>query len=62
MFGFPDLYPACPVPGDVFTAVNVPLFWIAAPLGAWLAKRHPWAGLWLWRDRGLNMLAHIGRA
>jgi hypothetical protein len=32
----------------VFTAVNVPLFWIAAPLGAWLAKRHPWAGLGLY--------------
>lgn len=62
MFGFPDLYPACPVPGDVFTAVNVLLFWIAAPWGAWLAKRHPWAGLGLYGVIAVNMLAHIGRA
>jgi hypothetical protein len=46
----------------VFTAVNVPLFWIAAPLGAWLAKRHPWAGLGLYGVIAVNMLAHIGRA
>jgi hypothetical protein len=62
MFGFSALYPQCPVPGAVFTAVNVPMFWFAAPLGAWLSKRYPLAGLGIFSVIAVNLVAHIGRA
>lgn len=62
MFGFSAAYPHCPAPGEVFTAVNVPMFWIAAPLGACLSRRHPWAGLGIFSVIAVNMVAHIGSA
>jgi len=62
LFGYSAPYPQCPVPGAVFTAVNVPLVWIAAPLGAWLSKRQPLAGLSIHGVIAVNLVVHIGRA
>ena len=62
MFGHAALYPHCPAPGAVFTAVNVPMFWLAAPLAAWLSGRHRLTGLALYGVIAVNLAAHLGRA
>lgn len=62
MFGYAALYPQCPVPGEVFTAVNVPMFWLAAPLGAWMSRRYPFMGFGIYGVIAVNLAAHVGRA
>ena len=59
MFGFHATYPTCPVPPQVFTAVNVPMFWLAAPVAALMSKRHPVVGLTIYSVISVNMLTHI---
>jgi hypothetical protein len=65
---FPDLlcitlgepaYPACPVPPTFFLAVNLPLFWVAAPLAALMARRHPLVGLATYGVIFINAIVHI---
>lgn len=58
MFGFAA--PACPVPDVVFTAVNVPMFWLAAPLAAGLSRRYPLTGLAIYGVIAVNLVAHVG--
>jgi len=52
-------YPDCPVPPSFFLAVNLSMFWIAAPLAALLSRRHPLIGLSLYSVVFANALAHI---
>ena len=52
-------FPACPVPPAFFLAVNLPLFWIVAPLAALLARRHPLVGLGIYGVIFINALVHI---
>jgi hypothetical protein len=59
VFGFQAIYPTCPVPPQVFTAVNVPMFWLAAPVAALMSKRHPVVGLTIYSVISVNMLTHI---
>nr|WP_315382401.1 HXXEE domain-containing protein [uncultured Sphingomonas sp.] len=61
MFGYAALYPQCPVPGEVFTAVNIPMFWLAAPLGAWMSRRYRFMGLAIYSVIAVNLAAHVGR-
>jgi hypothetical protein len=58
LFGFQDLA-ACPVPPEFFTAVNVPMFWIGAPLAALLSRRHPLVGLAIYSVTSVNLVAHV---
>lgn len=53
-------YPACPMPPAFFLAVNLPLFWIGAPLAALLSRRHPLMGLTFYGVVFTNALVHIG--
>lgn len=62
IFGYQGIYPHCPVPAAVFTAVNVPMFWLAAPPGAWMSHRRPLLGLGIYSVIAVNAMAHIGRA
>jgi hypothetical protein len=66
--GFPDgfcaamdlpPFPACPIPTLFFLAVNIPLFWIAAPIAASLSRRHPLVGLSFYGVIFANALLHI---
>ena len=52
-------YPACPVPASFFLAVNISLFWVAAPLAALLSRRHPLIGLVFYGLLFTNGLAHV---
>ena len=58
MFGFPDTA-HCPVPPAFFTAVNVPMFWFAAPVAAWLSRRHVLVGLAIYGVMSVNVVAHV---
>lgn len=52
-------YPDCPVPPLFFTAVNVPMFWLAGPIAALLSRRHPLTGLTLYSVISINAAVHI---
>lgn len=55
-------YPTCPIPPVYFDFVNIPLFWIAAPACALLARRYVIVGLSMWGVIFANGLFHIGGA
>jgi hypothetical protein len=52
-------YPACPMPPAFFLAVNLPLFWIGAPIAALLSRRHPLVGLTFYGVIFTNALVHL---
>ncbi|MES1989581.1 MAG: HXXEE domain-containing protein [Pseudomonadota bacterium] len=52
-------FPACPLPHAFFLAVNLPMFWIVAPLAGLLARRHPLIGLTTYSVIFINALVHI---
>ncbi len=52
-------YPDCPIPPAFYLAVNLPLFWIVAPLVALLSRRHPLVGLALYSVVFTNGLVHL---
>lgn len=52
-------YPACPIPPAFFLAVNISLFWIAAPVAALLSRRHPLVGFVFYGLLITNGLIHI---
>ncbi len=51
-------YPNCPIPHPFYLAVNIPLFWMVAPLAALLGRRHPLVGLALYSVVFINGLVH----
>lgn len=53
-------YPLCPIPPAFFLAVNLPLFWVGAPIAALMSRRHPILGLSFYGIIFINGLAHIG--
>lgn len=61
MFGFSRPGAVCPVPGAVFAAVNVSLFWVAAPLAAAMSRRHRLAGIAIHGVIAVNLAAHVGQ-
>lgn len=52
-------YPGCPMPPAFFLAVNLPLFWVGAPLAALLSRRHPLFGLTFYGVVFTNGLVHV---
>lgn len=58
LFGFQDAA-HCPAPPAFFTAVNVPMFWFAAPIAALLSRRHPLVGLAIYGVMSVNIVAHV---
>ncbi len=52
-------YPDCPIPPAFFLAVNLPLFWVGAPVAALLSRRHPLVGLTFYSVIFINGLVHI---
>jgi Protein of unknown function with HXXEE motif len=52
-------YPDCPMPPAFFLAVNLPLFWVGAPIAALLSRRHPLVGLSFYSVIFVNALVHI---
>ena len=52
-------YPECAIPPAFYLAVNLPLFWVAAPLGALLSRRHPFVGLAIYGVIFANGLVHV---
>ncbi|QIF02717.1 HXXEE domain-containing protein [Roseimicrobium sp. ORNL1] len=52
-------YPDCPIPPLYFVAVNVTMFWIAAPLASILSRRHPLVGLSVYSIIMVNAVVHI---
>jgi hypothetical protein len=59
MLGQPP-YPSCPIPAPFYLAVNLPLFWVGAPVVAILSRRHPILGLSIYGVIFVNALSHIG--
>jgi hypothetical protein len=53
-------YPSCPIPAPFYLAVNLPLFWIGAPVAAILSRRHPILGLSVYGVIFVNALTHLG--
>jgi hypothetical protein len=53
-------YPGCPLPAAFYLAVNLSLFWVAAPLGSLLSRRHPLVGLAIYSVIFTNGLMHLG--
>lgn len=53
-------FPACPIPTPFFLAVNLPLFWVGAPIAALMSRRHPMLGLSVYGVIFVNALTHIG--
>lgn len=51
--------PDSPVPPVFYTLVNVPLFWVSAPIAALLSMHHPLVGLVLYSVILINALLHI---
>jgi hypothetical protein len=47
------------MPPSFFLAVNLPLFWVGAPLAALLSRRHPLLGLTFYGVVFTNALVHI---
>lgn len=58
LFGFQDAA-HCPAPPAFFTAANVPMFWIAAPIAALLSRRRPLVGLAIYGVMSVNIVAHV---
>jgi hypothetical protein len=52
-------YPDCPLPPAFFLAVNIPLFWIGAPIAALVSRRHPLVGLAFFSVIFTNALVHL---
>ena len=52
-------YPACPIPPAFFLAVNISLFWIAAPTAALLSRRPPLIGFAMHGLLIANGVAHV---
>lgn len=52
-------YPDCSIPPLYFVAVNVTMFWIAAPLASLLSRRHPLVGLSIYSIIMVNAVVHI---
>jgi hypothetical protein len=52
-------YPACSIPPLFYLAVNLTLVWIAAPLAAIFARRHPLTGLTIWGVIAVNAVVHL---
>ncbi len=55
-------FPSCPIPTQFFLAVNLPLFWVGAPIAAFMSRRHPILGLSLYGVIFVNALVHLGSA
>jgi Protein of unknown function with HXXEE motif len=53
------LYPECSLPPAFFLAVNIPLFWIGAPIAALMSRRHPLVGLAFYSVIFTNALVHL---
>ncbi|WP_263359785.1 HXXEE domain-containing protein [Acidicapsa ligni] len=53
-------FPSCPIPSPFFLAVNLPLFWVGAPIAALMSRRHPIVGLSLYGVIFVNALSHLG--
>ena len=53
-------FPLCPVPAPFFLAVNLPLFWVGAPIAALMSRRHPLLGLSVYGVIFVNALTHLG--
>lgn len=53
-------FPDCAIPSAFFVAVNLPLFWVGAPIAALLSRRHPIIGLSFYGVIFVNALAHLG--
>lgn len=53
-------FPSCPIPTPFFLAVNLPLFWVGAPIAALTSRRHPIVGLSLYGVIFVNALTHLG--
>jgi hypothetical protein len=53
-------FPSCPIPAPFFLAVNLPLFWVGAPVAALMSRRHPIVGLSLYGVIFVNALSHLG--
>lgn len=53
-------FPDCVIPPAFFLSVNLPLFWIGAPVAALSSRRHPVIGLSLYGVIFVNALAHLG--
>jgi hypothetical protein len=53
-------YPSCPIPAPFYLAVNLPLFWVGAPVAAILSRRHPILGLSVYGVIFVNALTHLG--
>ena len=51
--------PQSPIPALFFTSVNVPLFWIGAPIAALLSEHHPLVGFVIYSVIFINALVHI---
>ena len=51
--------PDSPIPALYFTSVNVPLFWVGAPMAALLSAHHPLVGLAIYSVILINALVHI---
>jgi hypothetical protein len=52
-------YPGCPIPAAFYLAVNISLFWVAAPIAALLSRRHPLVGLTIYSVVFTNALIHL---
>jgi Protein of unknown function with HXXEE motif len=52
-------YPDCALPPAFYLAVNIPLFWIGAPLAALMSRRHPLVGLSFYSVIFANALVHL---
>ena len=53
-------YPSCPIPAPFYLAVNLPLFWIGAPVAAILSGRYAVLGLSVYGVIFVNALTHLG--
>jgi hypothetical protein len=49
----------CNVPPAFYLAVNITLFWFIAPIGAYLSRRYPMAGLAIYSVIFINGLIHV---
>lgn len=53
-------YPVCAIPPGFYLAVNLPLFWVGAPVAALMSRRHPLVGLVFYGVIFVNAVAHVG--
>src|SRR5690242_4455678 len=52
-------YPNCPIPPNFFLAVNLPLFWVVAPVAALLSRRNSLIGFAIYSVICINGLTHV---